>query len=575
MQDTQFYTRLRIVYGVIIVVALLLIYKLVQLQLVHGNRYFEIANDQYTGIADTFLDRGSIYFVKKDGEHVSAATVQTGYRVYINPEKITDDEAVSAQLSTLLPLDPEKFQKQLAKKDDPYEEVAERVNEETAEKIRSLKITGVGLTKDQWRYYPGETLAAQTIGFIGYDDEDNVVGRYGLEKQYQQVLQRDEEKLYVNFFAQLFTDLGKTVSRDDNRAGNVITTLEPHVQRFVDSTLDDVVSRWNAESAGAIIIDPRTGAIRAMSASPHFDVNNLKTVSDARIFSNPLIQGTFEMGSIIKPLVMAMGIDTGAVTADTSYFDAGSVRVGDRTINNFDKKARGTVTMTEVLKQSLNTGMVYISQHMKRSDMKSYFTKLGMREKTGIDMPYEVSGISTNLDSNREVEYANISFGQGIAFTPIQTVRALSTLAHGGQLTRPYLVEKIDYKNGFSKKTDHPEPVQVYKPESVEQVTRMLVSLVDASFKSKYPQLESYSIAAKTGTAQIANPNGGYYGSDHNLHSFFGYFPAYDPQYLVFLYVVHPKGARFSSETLSGPFMETVQFLSNYYEIPPDRLKVE
>ncbi len=581
MYEQQFHVRLRIVYGIIIVVVLLLIYKLIHLQLIDGDRYYELANQQYTGIADSFLDRGSIYFVKKDGERVSAATVQTGYRVYINPAELNKTENIKHvqeiynQLNSVLHVDYEKFNRALNKKSDPYEEIAVRVDEATVTKLRELDLAGVGFTRDQWRYYPGDALAAQTIGFVGSSsDDDALVGRYGLEKYYEDILQRDKKDLSVNFFAQIFTDLGETVGNPDTREGDIVTTLEPHVQRFVESTLQDAVERWRAVGGGAIIIDPQSGAIRAMSTLPNFNSNNLRDVADAKVFSNPLIQGTFEMGSIIKPLVMAMGIDTGAVTSETTYYDAGSIVVGDRTINNFDKKARGTVTMTEVLKQSLNTGMVYISQHMKRKDMKEYFTRLGMRTTTGIDMPYEVSGITSNLDTNREVEYANISFGQGIAFSPIQTVRALSSLAFGGKLLEPYLVEKIDYENGFSKKVEHPEPLQVFKPTSVEQVTRMLVALVDTSFKSKYPQLEPYSIAAKTGTAQIANPAGGYY-SDRNLHSFFGYFPAYDPEYLIFFYLAQPQGVRYSSETLSQPFMETVQFLANYYDILPDRVNVE
>jgi cell division protein FtsI/penicillin-binding protein 2 len=283
------------------------------------------------------------------------------------------------------------------------------------------------------------------------------------------------------------------------------------------------------------------------------------------------------MGSIIKPLVMGMALDQNVVTPATTYYDGGSVQVADRTIYNFDKKARGTVDMKEVLKQSLNTGMVFIMNKMQKSVVKKYVYDLGLGEKTGIDLPYETSGLLRNLDTNRDVEYANAAFGQGIALTPIATVRSLASLANGGKTIRPYLVDAADYHTGLGTSLA-PDPetnsVQVFKPETVEKVSNMLVELVDTSFAPRYPQLAAYSIAAKTGTAQIPQPGGGYY-NDRNLHSFFGYFPAYDPEFIVFFYLLQPVGARFSSETLSGPFMDTAQFLIDYYDISPDRAKVE
>ncbi|NDB61832.1 penicillin-binding protein 2, partial [bacterium] len=180
-------------------------------------------------------------------------------------------------------------------------------------------------------------------------------------------------------------------------------------------------------------------------------------------------------------------------------------------------------------------------------------------------------GIIKNLITGRDVEIATISYGQGIALTPIQTVRALSILANGGKLVTPHIAKSIEYVDGNQVDLTFPKPRQVLEKETTDDVTDMLINVVDKALKKGQVKMERYSIAAKTGTAQIADPvNGGYY-SDRYLHSFFGYFPAYNPKFIVFLYHVYPKGAEFASETLTDPFIQLTKLLINYYNIIPDR----
>lgn len=560
--------RLRVVATLLILLALLFIAKLFFLQVVNGQRYAERADRQYVTPASGIFERGAIYFQTKERDVVSAATTKSGFKVAIIPRDIEDPEAVYESLAEHLDLDKDDFIARASRTNDAYEEIAFRLDEETARAVRALKLDTVQVFRQKWRSYPGQDLASHMIGFMAYKGNE-IAGRYGLERYYDQVLQRTGDGLYVNFFAEVFSNVNAVLSDEEVREGDVYLTVEPSVQTYAEDIIRQIDDRWSSDDTGVIIMNPMDGSIYAMARTPAFDLNNFSQVTDAGVFRNPFVENVFEMGSIMKPLIMASALDTGAVTAETSYFDAGSVKVSDRTIYNFDKKGRGQVTMQDVLNQSLNTGMVHVSRQMKRDDLYDYMYAYGFDEKTGIDLPNETTGLLRNLEGKREVEYANISFGQGIAVTPISVVRALSSLANGGYLVTPHLVNKIEYTSGLVKKVEHPQGAQVIEPATSEEITRMLVGVID-TMQDGAVKLDHYSIAAKTGTAQIPSPTGGYY-SDRNLHSFFGYFPAYKPQFIVFFYTIYPKGVRYSSETLLNPFMETVKFLLNYYDVPPDR----
>jgi cell division protein FtsI/penicillin-binding protein 2 len=284
-----------------------------------------------------------------------------------------------------------------------------------------------------------------------------------------------------------------------------------------------------------------------------------------------MAQNVYEMGSIMKPLTMAAGIDSGAVTETTTYDDTGCITVDTKRICNYDGVARGVIPMQQVLSQSLNVGASFVATKMGPSVMRDYFRnhyKLG--EETGIDLPGEVHGLTDNLDGKQAVEFDTASFGQGIAVTPIEMARALAVLANGGKLVTPHIASAIKEESGITRQLGWGEPTQVLKPETVTTVTRMLTNVVDGPM-AKVVKMDHWSIAAKTGTAQIANPAGGGYYADKYLHSFFGYFPAYDAKFLVFLFAVEPQGAPYASQTWGPPFTSLTHFLINYYNIPPDR----
>jgi len=555
--------------------ALILVSKLYFLQIISGEAFQARAEHQYVaGI--NYFDRGSIFFSTKDGSVVPAATVRTGFTLSINPNLLRerqDVELIYEEINSLVPIEKENFLTKAAKKNDPYEEVVKRLDEVVAKEIQGRKLPGVMVTRDRWRTYPGESMAAHTVGLIGYSG-DELAGRYGLERSYETVLSRDGDAVFVNFFAEIFSNIKSVVQEGESLEGDIVTTIEPSVSAFLDSELEKVTKQYSSEFTGGIVIDPKTGEIVALGLNPTFDPNFPQRAENSTIFSNRLIEDRYEMGSIIKALTYSIGLETDVITAKTTYNDPGCMTLNTKTFCNYDGKSHGTaVSMQEALNDSLNTGAAFVAGRVGTKRFSDYMLAFGLESKTGIDLPNEGNSLVANLKTMRELEMAQASFGQGIALTPINTVRALSALANGGTLISPHLVKEVRYKIGPSKKIGYEssdERPRVISHEASAEISRMLVEVVDRSLRFGKMRLENYSIAAKTGTAQIAAPTGGYY-TDRNLHSLFGYFPAYDPEFLVFFFTYYPKGAQYASETLPDAFFNMTKFLINYYDIPPDR----
>lgn len=565
-------TRIRIISIFFVVLGVLLMSRLYYVQVVRAEYYKERAERQYVHTVRDLYSRGSIYFTTKDGEYVSAATVRSGYVLAINPTLITDAQTVYNTLAPFLTIDEETFIERASLPNRTYVEIETRLQADEAEAVQAFDLDGVMLYRNQWRYYPAGDVSARSIGFVGYsDDSPNTLhGRYGLERYYDTTLLHEDTSLSVNFFAEIFSHFGSYVFESKaDKTGDIVTTIEPTVARMLDRVLLDTHTKYNSALTGGIIMDPSTGEIFAINSMPSYDLNNRRGATIEQ-FQNPIVENVYEMGSIIKALTMAAGLDSGVVTPSSTYYDAGSIELNSFTIRNYDGRGRGTVGMQQVLNQSLNTGVSHIVRLMGKERFRDYFLKLQLGSETGIDLPNEAKGLVNNLNSPRDVEYATASFGQGIAMTPIATVRALAALGNGGYLVTPHLVKKINYKDGTSRDVQYPRGAQVWSETTSETISRMLTTVVDEALRGGKVALPHHTVAAKTGTAQIAKPGGGYY-DDRYLHSFFGYFPSYDPKFIVLLYTVEPKGVQYASETLTEPFIDVTKFLINYYNIPPDR----
>lgn len=567
----QFRTRIRIVLAGIIVMAVVVLVRLYVIQIIHGDEYAERAHQQFSSGGSGLFDRGSIYFTRKDGTLISAATLVTGFLVAINPQSLRDPESAYTAISSIASstVSRETFMAAAAKKNQVYIEVAHRLSDADGKALAAKEIPGVQVLRERWRFYPGGSLAAQTIGIVSYGSGTTLAGQTGLEAKYDATLARSGDSLYKNFFAELFSNLGDLlVNARDAREGDIITTIEPEVQARLESNIAKVHNRYTSRGTGGIIMDPATGAIIALASVPSYDPNNLQSVNPG-VLDNPLVESIHEFGSIMKPITMTAGLDAGVVTPASTYNDTGCITVNTEKICNWDHKARGVIPMQQIIVQSLNVGASWVATQIGQERFRNYFTTL-FGAKTNIDLPGEVNSRLGNLNTTQQVNFNTASFGQGIAMTPMQMVRALGTLANGGVLVEPHVVSAVRLNSGITRTLDWSHKTPVFSATAVRNTATMMDALTDEVLYGGKAKIPTMSVAAKTGTAQLSSPGHGYF-NDRFFHSFVGFFPSYAPRFIILLYTDDPQGVQYASETLDATFLDLVHFLINYYSVPPDR----
>ena len=553
-----FIKRIKLVSTIVAIIFVAIAIRVFVLQVIDYREYKERAlRQQKSPVADG-VARGEI-FMQKHTERVSVASTESGWLLAVNPQKVIDPCALYSELEKLmaLTLSREEFIRRASKKNDPHEIIEHHISAQVRQSIESLKIVGIEFLPERWRVYPAGDFASHLLGFIDAEG----VGRYGVERAYEDSLSKEPEKDF-SFFA--------SDSFGSPEGASLLLTIDAGIQTKAEEITRQIQKAYDAKSAGVLIINPKTGKVIAMAAAPSYDPSAYAKVKNISIFSNPFVESLFEMGSVVKPLTMAAAVDAGVVTTESTYVDTGERKIEDAVIKNFDGKARGRVNIQEILSQSLNLGAVHLMELLGKDRFRDYIRGFGIGERTGIDLPSEAVGNTANLESPRFLEYATASFGQGISMTALELVRALSSIANGGFLVDPYIIEEVIVRgSALDSKSDSPKR-RVIKEETARTVTRMLVEVVDKKLANGKGKIPGYAVAAKTGTAQMARTDGRGY-SDEFLHSFFGYGPAFDPEFMVFLFLERPQGIRYASESLTQPFREIIQFLFSYFEVVPDR----
>jgi len=556
----------------VLIVSGVVLSKLFVLSYLKHSVYSRTATAQRENIVNV-LARGNIYLQDQASGNLFLSAANKKFPLaFVVPSKIDwkdNDEKIS-RVAEILKIDKDSISKIIQSQQNSTKALARRLDVVQVEQIKNINLKGLGVSYETDRFYPGQELASSVIGFLG-NDLNGRSGQYGVESYYDDELfgksltKKTSITGLTGFIKNIFYD-----TKDNNlfnRPSDIVLTVDKNIQAYAEDKLENLLKKWDARGGTIIIQDPITGKILAMADKPSFDPNNYSDYQPG-VFLNKGVQEIFEPGSSYKPITMSMGLDLVKVTPQTTFIDEGFIKAAEYTIRNFSNKVFGLQTMSQVLEKSINTGAMFVENVVGDDNFLNYTINMGFGQRTGIDLPGEVNGDITNLYSGRKINYLTASFGQGIAVTPIQLINAYSAIANGGKLMRPYIVEKI-IKEGGEEIITKPEIVSIpFSEKTSGKLKVMLVGVVNNGFDKA--KIAGYDIAGKTGTAQIPDGKGGYDEKEF-IHNFLGFAPAYDPKFVILLKMDRPKGIQFAADSLSPTFKEVVQFLINYYNIPPNK----
>jgi cell division protein FtsI/penicillin-binding protein 2 len=483
-----------------------------------------------------------------------------------------DTNEAADKLSDMLGLDKEFIQEKLSNPNDMFEILKHKLSDDEVQKIKDAKIAGVYLMPENFRYYPAGELAAQVVGFVG-SDGDEQRGMYGIEAYFEKELRGE-----AGILNQESDSRGRWIPVSDRSVQetkdgpDIILTINHTVQFEVEKILKQAVDGFKADSGTVVVMDPKTGKILAMANQPSFDPNDFSSTEDISVFNNPAISQPYEPGSVFKAFTEAMGIEEGKITPDSTYVDKGVVSEAGYDIRNASVdpfNGYGVQTMTQVLEKSLNTGVIYIEKLIGNVAFANYVKMFGFGEKTGIDLPGELAANTLNLDNPKiNINFFTSAFGQGITVTPIQLAAAYGAIANGGTLMKPYVVDKLRYSDGHEETTQPQEVRQVISQNTAEEVSQMLRGVV-VSGNGKRADVPGYLVAGKTGTAQVAKSDAKGYEDNMNIGSFAGFAPINDPQFVVVVKIVNPKTVQWAESSAAPTTGQIMKFLLEYYKVQP------
>jgi cell division protein FtsI/penicillin-binding protein 2 len=542
--------------------------RLFFLQVITTNDFTARAADQHHGEYQVEADRGEI-FLQDAGEIYPVAVNKEFDMVYVSPKEIIEKEFTARELSGALGVPYEDIFIKVSKEGDPFEIIKKKISDDEARNLTDKKLTGVHITPEKYRHYPGETLASQVVGFASLDPDARAPG-YGIEAFFDQELSglpgevRQEKDAAGRWIPLADRDVVEVEHGDD-----LVLTLEKTIQHETERILTESISKYGADSASAIVMDPKTGKILAMATAPTFDPNKYREVEDYTIFLNQNVTFEYEPGSIMKPLTMAFGIEEGKVTPDSTYVDPGVVSIAGYDIHNAEDKTYGVSNMYKVLDESINTGVIHVEQLVGNEKYKAYMERIGFGKKSGIDLPAETAGNLANIENTKkQIQFFTSSFGQGITTTPLQMTMAYGALANGGQLMRPQIIEKVIKSNGQEVTVDPQTVRRVFSEKTSVEMAKMLRSVV-VNGHGKRADVPGYLVGGKTGTAQVASRESKGYEEGTSIGSFAGYAPLGNPQFVVVVKIDNPKNVEWAESSAAPAFGEIMKFLLEYNRVVP------
>jgi cell division protein FtsI/penicillin-binding protein 2 len=534
--------------------AVVIVGRLVAFQIVQGREWADRASDTVRVVARP--ERGTIY----DRHGTVLAANGADYQISIAPNLIYEPEELATALTSVLQK-PRYEILSAIESPQPFVMLEGRVSTEVADLVRTLPYGGVQIDPLPRRFYPQGNMMCHVLGYVDFDGN----GGAGLEGHYQRELAGEAASATINI-----SPLTSQQSVIAHEGADLVLTIDRTVQYTVERYLARGLREHGAVSGTIIVMDPRTGAILAMANSPCFTPYQFYEAGEGLLL-NPAVSRQYEPGSVMKVVTMAAALDSGTVNPQSTYYDAGVIEVGGHQTYNWDRSAPGTTDMTTLLSRSLNVGAATLATWMGPEVFYDYYQRFGFGRPLGIDLMAEAAG-QMPLPGDAfwaESFLATNAYGQGLAVTPLQMVTAAAAIANQGYLMQPYIVQEIHNNNGVFKH----EPAVVSRPISPETANQLNAMLVTALAREvDEAQVPGYTVAGKTGTAQIAE-NGIYLPNDV-IGSFIGWLPADAPEIVVLVKLDRPTSAPWGSLTAAPLFAELSKELVVLLDIPPDNVRL-
>lgn len=552
--DRRANRRIRLILATFIVVFGIALGRAAWLQVVHAATYGKQAQRMHEETTTTPAGRGSIL----DRTGVQLAIGEQDTTVYADPHMVTDARGIALAAQHLLGANANKLYPQLLRKDTRFVYVARFADPKAANLFLDKHFTGIGSYPEERRAYPQNTVGASVIGYAGIDNK----GLGGLELEYDHKLagRPGKQTIIRDATGQAIDTLSSTPERQGQ---SLFTTIDSRIQAQAESVLRQTITQFRATSASAIVLDPRTGAILAMAQAPGYDANDAGEVpySTQRLRA---VTDTYEPGSTFKLVTIAGALSQGIVTPSTKFRLQYSIHVADRVIHDAEYRPTEWLTVSQILSHSSNVGAVTIAEKLGSASLMNWIEKFGYGKKTGIDFPGESPGFVLPLEKWYGSTIGNVPIGQGISVTPIQMAAAYAAIANGGVWVQPHLVERI----GGQLYNDHKRR-RVVSPKIDKVLKQMLTGVVDEhGATGTAAAIPGYTVAGKTGTAQVPGPHG--YTTGKYVASFVGMVPVKKPRLVVLVVVNEPTRGIFGGTVAAPAFASIAKFDLQHLNVPPD-----
>lgn len=541
------------------------------LQIVRGSEMADMMKRQTSELEVRHMPRGKI--LDRNGQQLAISIMTKS--LFVDPNSVKNADDVAKKLSPLIAVPEKEILADIAT-GGGFAWVKHYLTDEEYKAVRKLiadeNYNCLNFVDEAKRYYPSDMLAANVIGFVGLDNKGRDEGKSGIEYAYDKQIKGGTVEALVqtdNADRPIFDSILKRQPYRGDQCKTIELTIDGNIQFIVEQALDEAVVANRPESVTAIVMNPKSGEVLAMASRPSFNPNNFDDYPKDT-WRNHAVSSIYEPGSTFKSVVAAAALQENAVTPYQVFVDPGYIMVSERRIQNWNGESFGTVTFTDVVKNSLNTGFAYIGLQLGADKLTKYAKLFGFGEETGIELPGEEAGILFDPDDMRDSDIATMSIGQSIAVTPLQLISAVSAIANDGILMRPYIVKAVRNADGSYFETTQPKSVR----QAIDSVTsKTLVGLLEqvvATGGGQKAAVKGYRIAGKTGTAEKIRVDGAGYQEGRYIASFCGFAPVENPQLTVLVVINDPTGGDFYGGQIAAPVASRIfDRLFRYLHIAP------